>query len=416
MKSSTTKTAKKSQVVVGLDDVKQAHKILRNLIKKTETSPSLSASQLIGSEIYFKLENTQRTGSFKIRGAYNKIQSLTAAEKKRGVVASSAGNHAQGVALSAKLAQVKSTIVMPVTAPLNKVAATKAYGANVILHGEIYDDAYAHARKLEKEESYTFVHPYEDPKVIAGQGTIGLEILEQLPDLDSIVVPIGGGGLISGVSVALKSLRPKCRIIGVQSEQAPGMAQLFSGKKSSSISPQKRRSTIADGIAIKNPSETMYKNFISKFVDEIVTVSDDEIATAIVYLMERVKTITEGSGAAAWAAVMHKKLKLGKKSCVLLSGGNIDLNIISKVIELGQIRRGRLVQLSVVTEDLPGSLNRLTQVIAAERANVLEVHHDRVARGLSLRETRIDFVLETTSPEHVERIKKSLAAVGARFC
>ncbi len=416
MKSSAIKTTKKSQVVVGLDDVKQAQKILKNLIKKTETSPSLSASQLIGSEIYFKLENTQRTGSFKIRGAYNKIQSLTAAEKKHGVVASSAGNHAQGVALSAKLANVKSTIVMPVTAPLNKVAATKAYGANVILHGEIYDEAYEHARKLEKEESYTFVHPYEDPKVIAGQGTIGLEIFEQLPDLDSVIVPIGGGGLISGVAVALKALQPRCRIIGVQSELAPGMAQLFSGKKTSSVSPQKRRSTIADGIAIKSPSEVMYKNFISKLVDEIVTVTEEEIATSIVYLMERVKTITEGSGAAAWAAVMHKKLKLGKKSCVILSGGNIDLNIISKVIELGQIKRGRLVQLSVVTDDLPGSLNRLTQVIAAERANVLEVHHDRVARGLSLRETRIDFVLETTSPEHVEKIKKSLAAVGARFC
>lgn len=407
--------SEKIKMEVGLEDIKKAQRLLKNLIKKTETDHSLSASKLIGTDIFFKFENTQRTGSFKIRGAFNKIQNLTAEEKKRGVVASSAGNHAQGVALSATLSKVKSTIVMPTTAPLNKVAATKSYGAEIIQQGEIYDEAYEHARKLEKEKGYTFVHAFEDPLVIAGQGTIGLEILEQLPDLESVVVPIGGGGLISGIALTIKALRPKCRVIGVQSDQAPGMAQLFAGQKSTG-QQKKRISTIADGIAVKYPSPIVYQNFISKYVDEIVTVTDDEIATAIVYLMERVKTITEGSGAASWAAVMNKKLKLGKKSCVILSGGNIDLNIISKVIERGQIKRGRLIQLSVVTEDLPGSLNRLTQAIAAERANVLEVHHDRVARDLSLRETRIDFVLETTSQEHVEKIKKSLAAVGARFC
>ncbi len=404
----------KTSMKVELGDIQRARELLKDLVKCTETSHSLSASQLIGSEIFFKFENTQRTGSFKIRGAFNKIKNLTDEEKKRGVVASSAGNHAQGVALSASLAGVKSTIVMPETAPLNKVAATRAYGAEIILHGEIYDDAYAFARNLEKEKGLVFVHPFEDPRVIAGQGSIGLEILDQLPEIDTLIVPVGGGGLISGISLAVKALRPQCRIIGVQSDQTPGMAQMFA-KQSPQAVTKKRISTIADGIAVKNPSPLMYENFISKYVDEIVTVSDDEIAEGIVYLMERIKTVTEGSGAAAWAAVMNKKIKLGAKTCVFLSGGNIDLNIISKVIERGQIKRGRLVQLSVITEDLPGSLNRLTQAIAAEKANVLEVHHDRVTRGLSLRETRIDFVLETTSPDHVEKIKQALAGAGGRF-
>jgi len=404
----------KASMKVELADIQKARELLKGLVKCTETSHSLSASQLMGSEIFFKFENTQRTGSFKIRGAFNKIKNLTDEEKKRGVVASSAGNHAQGVALSASLAKVKSTIVMPETAPLNKIAATRAYGAEIVLRGEIYDDAYAYARTLEKEKGLVFVHPFEDPRVIAGQGTIGLEILDQVPEVDTLVVPVGGGGLISGISLAIKALRPQCRIIGVQSDQTPGMAQLFAHQSAQAMT-KKRISTIADGIAVKNPSSLMYENFISKHVDEIVTVSDDEIAEAIVYLMERVKTVTEGSGAAAWAAVMNHKVKLGQKNCVFLSGGNIDLNIISKVIERGQIKRGRLVQLSVITEDLPGSLNRLTQAIATEKANVLEVHHDRVTRGLSLRETRIDFVLETTSPDHVEKIKKALVEAGARF-
>ncbi len=405
----------KTTMKVELGDIEQARKLLKGLIKETDMTRSLSASQLIGSDIFFKFENTQRTGSFKIRGAFNKIKNLTSEEKACGVVASSAGNHAQGVALSASLAKVKATIVMPETAPLNKIAATKTYGADVILHGEIYDDAYEYARKLAKEKSYVFVHPFEDPLIIAGQGTLGLEIFEKISDVDSVVVPIGGGGLISGIGMAIKALRPQCRVIGVQSDQAPGMAQMFAQQQKSQTNQIKRVSTIADGIAVKNPSPLMYEKFISKYVDEIVTVTDDEIASAIVFLIERVKTVTEGSGAAAWAAVMNKKLNLGKKSCVLLSGGNIDLNIISKVIERGQVKRGHLVQLSVVTEDLPGSLNRLTQAIAAEKANVLEVHHDRVTRGLSLRETRINFILETNSPEHVEEIKKALSDAGARF-
>lgn len=398
---------------VEITDLIQARDLLKDMIKKTEVEHSLSASQREGADIFFKFENSQRTGSFKIRGAYNKIMNLSSEEKKRGVVASSAGNHAQGVALSATLAGVKSTIVMPETAPLNKLAATRGYGAEVVLHGEIYDDAYEKARQLEKEKGFTFVHPYEDPKVIAGQGTIGLEILEQLPEVDTVVVPIGGGGLISGISLAIKNKKPGCRVIGVQSAQAPGMAQLFKHEKPEIL--KKRISTIADGIAVKHPSPVMYESFISKYVDDIVTVSDDEIAEAIVYLLERVKTVAEGSGAAGWAAVMNKKIKLGKKNVVLLCGGNIDLNIVSKIIERGQIKRGRLVQLSVIVDDLPGNLSRLTQAIAREKANVLEVHHDRVSAGLFLRETRINFILETSSPEHVESIKKALSEAGGKF-
>jgi threonine dehydratase len=397
---------------VTLEDIRKARTLLNNVSQNTELGLSISASKLAGSDVYFKFENTQRTGSFKIRGAYNKIANLTAEEKKRGVVASSAGNHAQGVALSATLAGVQSTIVMPENAALTKVNATKSYGAQVILKGEIYDDAYEHARFLEKEKGYVFVHPYEDPFIIAGQGTIGLEIHEQLPDLDTLVIPIGGGGLISGVATAIKALNPNVKIIGVQSDQAPGMSQLFHKK---SLETKKRISTIADGIAIKTPSKNIYDSFISKLVDEVVTVSDDELAEAIVFLLERAKTLCEGSGAAGVAAVMNRNLKLGKKSCVILSGGNVDLNVIAKIIDKGQLKRGRLVALSVVCDDLPGNLNRLTQVIAEQKANILEVHHDRISQGLVLRETRIDFVLETSSPEHIEKIQQALFAAGFKI-
>ncbi|MEK2644628.1 threonine ammonia-lyase [Bdellovibrio sp. BCCA] len=393
-------------------DIQKARELIKDVICPTEMSHSLSASKLVNSEIYFKFENTQRTGSFKFRGAYNKISNLTPEEKARGVVASSAGNHAQGVALSASLAGVKATIVMPENASISKASATRAYGANVVLKGEIYDEAYEYAQKLEKENGYTFVHPYQDPYVIAGQGTIGIEILEKVPDLDTVIVPIGGGGLISGIALAVKSINPKVRVIGVQSDRSPGMAHLF---KKEPLSHIKRAATIADGIAIKNPSQVMYDNFISKYVDEVVTVSDDEIAEAIVFLMERAKAVVEGSGAAAMAAAMSGSLSLGNKCCVIISGGNIDLNIVSKIIDRGQILRGRLCELSVIVDDLPGNLSKLTQAIAGQKANILEVHHDRVSKGLSLRETRIDFVLETSSIEHVEKIKRALEETGAKI-
>ncbi len=401
---------KNLEMHLGIEDINRAREVIKPVIRMTNVEHSASASQLLGTEVFFKLENMQNTGSFKLRGAYNRIFNLTAEEKKRGVVASSAGNHAQGVAFSATHLGVKSKIVMPVHAPLIKIAATKNYGAEVILHGDIVDEAHVYAHELEKKENLIFVHPYEDPLVMAGQGTIGLEICEKLPDLDSIIVPIGGGGLISGIATAVKAINPKCKVYGVQSAQASGMEKFFHGQVLSE--PPKRISTIADGIAIKKPSRAMFDCFISKLVDEIVTVTDDEIAEAIVFLLEKLKTVTEGAGAAGLAAAMNRKLDLGKKTCIVLCGGNIDLNLIAKVIEKGQIRKGRLVEISMVVDDLPGNLSRLTQIIASEGANILEVHHDRVTAGLNLRQTKINFILETTSPEHVEKIKVALRGLA----
>lgn len=398
---------------VRLEDIQQAQQRLKNITVVTELSHSISASKLLGTDIFLKFENTQRAGSFKLRGAYNKISSLTAEEKAKGVIASSAGNHAQGVALSATLLGVQSKIIMPENAPLGKVQATNSYGAEVILHGEVVDDATKRARELVQEKGYIFVHPYEDEKVIAGQGTMGLELLEANPDLDTIVVPIGGGGMISGIATAVKALKPSVKVIGVQSVNAPGMWSLFQKKEVPQI--QKRVSTIADGIAIKYPSQAIYDHFISKYVDDVVSVTDDEIAESIVFLLERAKTVCEGAGAVGMAAAMNGKIKLGPKTAIVLSGGNIDMNIVAKIIEKGQIKRGRLVELSVVVDDLPGNLARLTAAIAEQKANVIDVKHDRISQGLYLRETQIDFVLETTSHDHIERVRRALESIGARI-
>ncbi len=393
---------------VSLDDVLKAKETIAAVIRTTEMVKSDLLSDALGASIFLKLENTQHTGSFKLRGAYNKIASLSSAEKARGVVASSAGNHAQGVAFSARKAGVKCTIVMPINAPLVKIEATRSYGAEVILFGEMYDDAFEKAKELEKEKGYVFVHPYEDAAVIAGQGTLGLEIFDKHPDLDTLVVPVGGGGLISGIATAIKAKNPKCRILGVQSDQVDTIARQLKGQ---SPTLRGRISTIADGIAVKKPSAVMFDSFIKPLVDDIVTVSDDEIAEAIVFLMERHKTVAEGAGAAAMAALLSKKFKPTSKTGIVICGGNIDLNLIEKILERGLIRKGRLVELSVVVDDLPGNLNRLTKVLADNRANILEVHHDRVSLGLDLRQTKITFVVETTSPEHVEIIKKAIKEV-----
>ncbi len=398
---------------VTAQDIKNAQQTIKHIINVTPCDFSRSASDIAGSEIYLKLENTQRTGSFKIRGASNKIMSLSDSEKARGVIACSAGNHAQGVALSSTMNKVKSIIVMPVNAPIAKIEATKKYGAEVILFGQMFDESKEYALKLAEEKKYVFVHPYEDEKVIAGQGTIGFEILEQISDLDSIVVPIGGGGLISGIAIAAKSINPKIKIIGVQTELVSTMTQMFLTK---TYKPMTQAvATLADGIAIKQPSQVMFDSFISKYVDEVATVSEGQIAEAIVFLLERAKTVSEGSGAVALAAALSKKLNLGRKSCLLVCGGNIDLNIVSDIINRGQIQRGRLCELSVIVPDVPGSLSRLTQIIAENRANVLEVHHDRLRQGLSLKETRIDFVLETTSHEHIQKIISELEKIGAKI-
>lgn len=392
---------------VTLNDLLEASQRLKGTVKRTALEQSVTASKLVGSDVYFKYENEQITGSFKIRGAYNKISTLTDDEKKRGVVASSAGNHAQGVAYSAKKCGVKSTIIMPEVASLVKINATREYGAEVILKGNIYDEAFEYAQKYVQEKGSVFIPPFQDEKVVAGQGTIGLEIYEDLPAVDTVIVPVGGGGLISGVAVALKIKNPNVKVIGVQSNLVPGMVQMFH-KQSVEHKNAQKMMTIADGIAVKNPSRIMYESFIEKFVDEMVTVTDDEIAEAILFLIEKSKSVAEGSGAAALAALMKRPLKLGKKVCVIISGGNIDLNIISKIIDQGLVKKGRLAEIQVVVPDLPGLLSRITSVIAAEKANILQVHHDRSDRSLHLRETRIELLIETTSHDHVEQIKKAL--------
>ncbi len=398
---------------ITIEDIKAARQTLKDVAQKTTIRKSPVALQIPGCEVFFKYENEQLTGSFKIRGATNKMKALTTAERQRGVVASSAGNHAQGVAYAAQQIGVHSTIVMPLTTPIIKVNATKSYGAKVILHGDYYDEAYAFAKNLEQEKNLIFVHPFQDPHIIAGQGTIGLEILEEIPDLDSIVIPIGGGGLISGVATAIKAIRPQCKIFGVVSNQAPGMMNLFHHHVNE---PLKRKiSTIAEGIAVKNPSPLMHETYISHLVDEIVAVDDDEISQAIVFLLEKAKTVTEGSGAAGVAAVMSRKLDLGKKTCVILCGGNIDINVMAKVIERGLRREHRLARITVVVDDLPGNLTRLTSVLAEQRANILEVYHDRVSPELGLRETRIDFLVETSSQEHIAEIHQALKGLGFKI-
>lgn len=397
---------------VTLDDIKKAHSLISKQIQRTPLQYSASASRVVGCEVYLKLENEQTTGSFKIRGAMNKIINLTEAEKKKGVIASSAGNHAQGVAFSAKKFGVESHVVMPVLSSIMKQSATRNYGANVILHGELYDDAFQFAKKLEKEKGYVFVPPYEDPLVIAGQGTIGLEILEDLPAVDSVIVPIGGGGLISGIATAIKAIKPKCKVYGVVAENAPAMMCLF---KKQPLASHLTYTSIADGISVKNPSPIIYDNFISKSVDDIIAIGDDDIAEAIVFLIERAKTVTEGSAAIALAAAFSKRLDLGQKTCVLLCGGNIDLNLIAQIIDRGLSQSGRVARLTLIVPDKPGQLNKVTQVIASQGANILEVEHDRIDPDLHIRETAIRLSLETKSREHVSEIKSALLASGFRI-
>ncbi len=414
-KSGTTQPASPDSFrAISVDEIRSARTVITDHVLRTPLKPCPPGIEITGTQIFLKCENEQRTGSFKIRGAINKMTSLSAVERARGVVASSAGNHAQGVALAAKLLEIKAHIVMPTTAPIVKISATRGYGAEVILQGGYYDEAYAFAQELEKEKGYVFVHPFLDSKVIAGQGTIGLEILEDLPDVDSVVIPIGGGGLISGIATAIKATRPSCRIYGVVVDQAPGMMNKFKGLPNETNSPR-RIATIAEGIAVKNFSQLMFDTYISHLVDDIVAVSDNEIAQAIVYLLEKGKSVVEGSGAAGLAAVMQGRFDLGKKSCVLLCGGNIDLNIVAKVIERGQRANHRLARIAVIVDDLPGNLNRLTAVFAEQMANILEVYHDRVSPELGLRETRIDFLVETTSDEHIQKIHQALSTAGCHI-
>lgn len=395
--------------VVSLHDINQAQKRLQGFVHRTELTYSRTFSEIAGNEIYLKNENLQKTGSFKIRGALNKMATLSDQEKQRGVIASSAGNHAQGVALGATLYGISATVVMPAGAPLAKVAATRGYGAEVALYGTAYDDAYAKARQLQAETGAVFLHPFDDPEVIAGQGTIGVEILEDLPALDAVVVPVGGGGLISGLAVALKEMKPSIKVIGVEAAGAPCMlASMRAGR----ITTLNSVATIADGIAVKQPGELTF-GLISKYVDEIVTVEDEEIANAILMLLERAKVVAEGAGAAPVAAILQHKLSfIGKKVAAVVSGANIDVNILARVLDRGLIKAGRKVQFRMIIPDRPGQLQQVLAAIAETQSNVVGINHDRSKKKVAVGYAEVEFVLETLDKAHADALLSMLAAKG----
>ncbi len=386
-------------------EIEDARETLKNVAYKTELAYSNTLSGMTGNSVYLKMENYQRTGSFKLRGAYNKIFNLSEKEKGLGVVASSAGNHAQGVALSATLLNVKSFIVMPSKASIVKVKATKSYGANVILQGDSFDEANEAARKLQEEKKLVLVHPYNDLDVIAGQGTIGLEILEDMPDVDVIVVPVGGGGLISGIAIAAKQIKPSVKIIGVEAKNMPSMKEaLLSGAPSF----YKGSPTIADGIAVGKPGEITFE-IIKKYVDDIVLVDEDEIADAILVLMERIKTISEGAGATSVAALLYRlKDYSNKKIAAVISGGNIDINMVSRIINKGLVKSFRKASFKVVLSDRPGSLWKLLQLVADSGANVLSVFHNRERGDINLGSAEVIIDLEVFDRDHIYNIKTLL--------
>ncbi len=390
-----------------IDSVYRARNVLKGVIRETDViyAPKLCP----GTQLYLKTENLQVTGSFKVRGAYYKMTRLSDAEKARGVVACSAGNHAQGVALAAQKSGIKSVICLPDGAPISKVEATKSYGAEVCLVEGVYDDAYQKALSLRDEKGYTFIHPFNDEEVIAGQATIALEIAEQIPDLDAVIVPIGGGGLISGIAYAIKTINPRVKVYGVQAKGAPSMKNAV---EHGEIEELPSVSTIADGIAVKKPGEITYE-LCSKYVDEIVTVTDDEISAAILALMEQHKLVTEGAGAVSVAAAMFNKVDLrGKKAVCLLSGGNIDVTILSRVIKRGLLMSGRSCQLTIELVDKPGQLKNVSRIIADLGGNVTSVHHERANEGSDVNGCYLRIVLETKNFEHIAQIKQALRDFG----
>ena len=385
-----------------LEDARMA---LRGVARQTPLDPARG----LGKNVYIKAENLQLTGAFKLRGAYNKIRSLSRDEAARGVIACSAGNHAQGIAWSAAKLGIKSIICMPAGAPISKVEATRGYGAEVVLIPGVYDDAAREAERLTQEHGYTFAHPFNDPLVIAGQGTIGLEILEQLPEAEQIVVPIGGGGLISGIAFAVKHLKPECRVIGVQ---AAGAASMYLSRHSGMPTELRSVSTIADGIAVKKPGDLTF-DLCQRYVDEIVTVGEDEIASAILALMEGQKTVAEGAGATPVAACMFGKVDISEKKTVcVVSGGNVDVTTLSRVITKGLSKSGRLVELTTKVTDKPGSLLQLIQLVSQGGANILTINHSREDRDSEVGACIVSLVLETRNSDHVAAIKLALSDAG----
>ena len=390
--------------LVTLDMIRDASEALRGV---AEVTPMVTSTRL-GRNLYIKSENLQKTGSFKIRGAYNKIRQLSPEEASHGVIACSAGNHAQGVALSATRLGIRSVICMPEGAPILKVEATRGYGAEVVLVPGVYDDAAREAERLSKEKGYTFAHPFNDPFVIAGQGSIGLEILEQVPDVDQVIVPIGGGGLISGVACALKSMRPNIKVIGVQAATVPSM---FVSVRNGVITTVKDGPTIADGIHVLTPGDLTF-DMVQKYVDEVVTVSEDEIAAAIVALLEGPKTVAEGAGATTVAAYLFKKVDTSLKTVALVSGGNVDITTLSRIITKGLQKTGRIVQLRTKLVDKAGNLAQLLSCIADNGANVLEIDHEREDAKTEVNSCVVSLTLETRDREHVLKLRRDMEERG----
>ena len=396
--------------MVTLDKIYHAAFVLKQVARRTDMIHAPKLSQ--NCELYLKTENLQLTGSFKLRGAYYKISQLSEAQRAAGIIACSAGNHAQGVALAASHMGIKSVICMPDGAPISKVESTKALGAEVCLVKGAYDDAYAHACRLQQETGSTFIHPFNDDEVIAGQGTIGLEILDQLADVDAVICPIGGGGLISGVAYAIKTLNPNVKVYGVQAENAPSMAE--SVEKGEAITLETVQ-TFADGIAVKHPGDVTF-GMVRKYVDQVVTVSEDEIAAAILALIEKQKLIAEGAGAVSVAAAMFGKLPIeGKRVVCIVSGGNIDVNILSRVITRGLVTAGRNSMLQIALEDKPGQLLGVSRIVSECGANVVSVHHERSDANMAVTSCFLTLGLETRDFEQIAQIRERLTAAGFKI-
>ena len=399
--------------MLDLKSIEKAYERVSDVVHRTPFSYAPILSQLCGYEVYLKKENLQRTGAFKLRGAFNKIASLIEAGDRGGVVAASAGNHAQGVAFSAKHFGIEATIIMPESTPLTKVMGVKEFGANVILHGSNYDEAYAYAVTYGKENNYSFVHPFTDDEVMSGQGTVTLEMFDEIANLDALVVPVGGGGLISGMSVASKALNPECKIIGISSAGAPAMKNSYDAKTALDTLSVR---TIADGIAVRDTSPITLE-YILNNVDVFETVGEDEIASAILFLLEKQKVLVEGAGAVGVAALLHGKLDLpkGSKIGVVLSGGNIDVTMLSLIIEKGLMKSARKMKLLVTLIDKPGALQSLTEILTHTGANIVQIGYDRTSIDLEFGDAHVSVSLETKGLEHQAEIRAQLKEDGFSF-
>ncbi|HEY8393731.1 MAG TPA: threonine ammonia-lyase [Thermaerobacter sp.] len=394
---------------VDLPAIREAAATIAGFVHRTPLLGSAAFSELSGTDVYLKLENLQKTGSFKVRGAFNRLARLDPASRGHGVICASAGNHAQGVAMAGARLGIPVTVVMPETAPTTKVVATRGYGAEVVLHGQGYDQAYEKALEIASARGLTFVHAFDDPLVVAGQGTVGLEILEDLPDVDTVVVPVGGGGLIAGIAIAIKEQNPRVRVVGVQAAGAAALVRSFRQGRLESI---ERARTLADGLAVKAPRELTFR-LICRYVDDMVTVTEEEIARAILLLLERAKLVAEGAGAAALAALLHHKVgQPGRRTAVVVSGGNIDVNLLARIIERGLLEDGRLIRVKTLVPDRPGALQALLKVIADEGGNILSVYHDRLQHEVALGEAEVELIVETRDAEHMRRIREALRAGG----